>query len=368
MKVLVTGGAGFIGSFLTDKLVELGHKVTIYDAIEPQVHHDKLPDYINKKAKFIRKDVLDYASFKKAACDAEAIFHFAALVGVGQSQYEISKYVNININGTANLLDILANNKHKCKKLVVASSMSVYGEGTYLCSKCGRVKPFERDGKSWDPPCPNCNGKITPTTTLETDPLHATSIYAITKKTQEEMVLNFGESYSIPAVALRFNNVYGPRQSLSNPYTGVVAIFISRVKNNQPPVIYEDGLQTRDFVSVHDIAAACALALERDKANNQVMNVGTGLGVSILDIAKIIIKTFKSDVKPEITFKLRSGDIRHFVSDISKIKKLFNYKPAVTIEKGIKELISWSQKTNALDIFNSANSELQKRKLLKDLK
>ncbi|HPP67238.1 MAG TPA: SDR family NAD(P)-dependent oxidoreductase, partial [bacterium] len=273
-KVLVTGGAGFIGSHLCDALIEKGYKVIVFDNLDQQVHPEgKIPEYLNKNVDFIKADVRDYTKLKEAVSKSDYIFHFASAVGVGQSQYQIVRYVDANICGTANLLDILVNTRHHIKKLVVAASMSSYGEGKARCKKCGIFKPELRDlseGKKvkkkeyWEIKCPLCGRIAESIPTDEDSRLDSNSIYAITKKEQEEMCLLVGKIYGIPVVSMRFFNVYGPRQSLSNPYTGVAAIFISRIKNNRPPVIFEDGLQTRDFIWISDVVRANILALENE--------------------------------------------------------------------------------------------------------
>lgn len=370
MKILVTGGAGFIGSHLVDKLIKEGHKVIIFDNLTKQVHPDGIPDYLNLKATFIRGDVRNKNKFKEVVKQVDAIYHFAAAVGVGQSQYQIAHYVKTNIQGTANLLDILVNEKHNVKKLIVASSMSIYGEGLYKCKKCGKVKPELRDFKderidNWEPLCPECGGEIKPVPTDEETQLKSNSIYAITKKEQEEMGLLIGKTYGIPVVSLRFFNVYGPRQSLSNPYTGVCAIFLSRIKNNQSPVVYEDGLQTRDFIWVGDIVNACVLALKKDAANYQIFNVGSGKPVPIKKIAEILINLLNKNLKPEITYKFRKGDVRHCYADISKIKKKIGFKPEVSLEDGLKKLINWSKKAKAIDKFTNAEKELREKGLVR---
>ncbi|MCX8082118.1 MAG: NAD-dependent epimerase/dehydratase family protein [bacterium] len=370
-KILVTGGAGFIGSHLVDELIKRKYKITVFDNLEPQVHPDGLPEYYNIKAKFVRGDVRNRKQLKEVVIESDIIVHFAAAVGVGQSQYQISKYVESNIQGTANLLDILVNEKHNVKKLLVASSMSIYGEGLYECKKCGKVKPPLRNFgnieiSNWEPICPNCKGIINPIPTTEETPLTSNSIYAITKKEQEEMSLLIGKTYGIPVVALRFFNVYGPRQSLSNPYTGVAAIFLSRIKNNNPPVIYEDGLQTRDFIWVGDIVNACILSIEREKANYQVFNVGSGKPVSILGVAETLINLLnkKNKVNPDITYTFRKGDVRHCYADITKIKTMIGFKPEVSFENGMKKLINWSKKVKAVDKFEKASQELKEKKLV----
>lgn len=374
-KILVTGGAGFIGSHLVDRLIKKRYRVTVFDNLEPQVHPDGLPEYHNLKARFIRGDIRKKKDLKEVVADADAIVHFAAAVGVGQSQYQIAKYVETNIQGTANLLDVLANEKHRVKKLVVASSMSIYGEGLYECRKCGRVKPPLRDFDVsppeslppgyWEPKCPFCKGVLKPVPTPEETPLVSNSIYAVSKKEQEEMVLLIGKTYGIPSVALRFFNVYGPRQSLSNPYTGVSAIFLSRIKNHNPPVVYEDGLQSRDFIWVGDIVDACILSMEREEANYQVFNVGSGKPVSILEIANVLIKLLGiRDVKPEVTYGFRKGDVRHCYADTAKIKKMLGFEPQVSFEDGLKRLINWSRDVKAEDRFVKASGELKKRNLI----
>src|SRR3989338_3111341 len=313
-NILVTGGAGFIGSHVVDELVIRGHDVTIFDNLDEQVHvNGIIPKYLNKNARFIKCDVRDYESLKKIITNGiEIVFHQAACVGVGQSQYQIKKYVDVNIGGTANLLDILANSNHSVQKLIVAASMSGYGEGLFTCERCGTVKGHLRDEKKlaagdWNNYCSQCLGLLKPLATTEDTPLVCNSIYAITKKVQEEMVLNYGKTYNLPVVALRYFNVYGPRQSLSNPYTGVAAIFISRIKNNNPPVIYEDGLQTRDFVSVRDIVQANILALEKEEANYEVFNVGMQNPLTILSIAEKLTSLMKSDLKPHVMCHFRKG-------------------------------------------------------------
>ncbi len=369
-KVLVTGGAGFIGSFLVDKLIKEGYEVIVYDNLDKQVHIDgKKPDYLNPKAKFILGDVLDYKKLKKVVVGCDYVFHFASKVGVGQSQYEIKKYVDVNISGTANLLDILVNIKNKVKKLIVAGSMSSYGEGLYSCKTCGNVRPHLRSEKQlsnrdWELNCPKCSSKLKPIPIPETEHFNCNSIYALTKKEQEEMSLIIGKTYSLPTVVLRFFNVYGPRQSLSNPYTGVAAIFMSRIKNNKPPVVFEDGLQTRDFIYVEDVIDACILALKKEEANYKVYNVGTGNPINIKTIAETISKLYNKDIKPEITNRFRKGDVRHCFADITKIKKELGFEPKFSFEQGMKKLIEWAKTAKAIDKYEKAQKELMEKKLV----
>lgn len=370
-SVLVTGGCGFIGSQIVDLLVSKNYKVRVLDNLDPQVHTSgKMPPWINSGAEYIQGDVRDARALENALKSIDAVIHDAAAVGVGQSQYQIKHYSDVNIGGTANLLDLIVNKfRDKIRKIIVASSMSCYGEGSYLCPKCGptlaelRTSEAMQSGK-WEVPCPKCKAWLKSIGTPESKPFECNSIYAITKKVQEEMVLNIGQTYKIPAVALRYFNVYGPRQSLSNPYTGVAAIFLSRLKNNNPPVIYEDGLQTRDFISVHDIAKANLLALENSGGDYQSFNVGTGKAISVLEIAQKLAKLLGKNIQPDITKKFRSGDIRHCVSDIGKIRKTFGFRPEWDFERGMKELMEWSQSQTAEDKFETVTKELRSKGLL----
>ncbi len=369
MKVLVTGGAGFIGSHLVDALVERGHEVTIFDNLDPQVHPGgRPPRYLNPGAAFIQGDVRDEEALKAAIGKAEVIFHKASAVGVGQSQYQIAQYVTANTGGTATLLDILVNNDHEVRKLIVAASMSSYGEGSYTCTACGPCRPSLRPEEqmaegAWEPRCPNCGTPVSPIPTSEEAALHCNSIYAITKKDQEEMCLLIGKTYGIPVVSLRYFNVYGPRQSLSNPYTGVAAIFMSRIKNDRPPVIYEDGLQTRDFVSVEDVVQANLLAMERSEADGEIFNVGTGRALTIRGVAEILADAYGKPIRPDVTHKFRKGDVRHCYADNTKIRRLLGFAPKIAFEQGIQALINWSQTVEAVDSFEKARAELEAKGL-----
>lgn len=367
MKILVTGGAGFIGSFLVDELVKKGHAVTIYDNLEPQVHHGKIPDYLNKKTKFIKADICNKRELDNALDEIEIVFHKAAMVGVGQSMYEIKKYTKVNTYGTAVLLDLIVN-KHRdhIKKLIVAASMSEYGEGLYNCKKCGKVKPTLRSEQQlklqqWELRCLNCDSVLIPIPTSEDTLLSNSSIYAINKRDQEEMCLLIGKSFNIPTVALRYFNVYGPRQSLSNPYTGVAAIFISRIKAGKNPTIFEDGTQSRDFVSVHDIVDANLAVMNNKKADYQVFNVGSGNKITIAQLGKLLINLLNPKLKLEITSQFRKGDIRHCFSDIAKIKSEIGWAPKVKLKNGLRELIEWSETADSKDLFDQAKKILQKK-------
>ncbi len=367
-KILVTGGAGFIGSFLVDELIKSGYHVRILDNLEPQVHHGKKPKYLNSKAEFIKGDVRNYDDLKEALRGIDAVFHLASAVGVGQSNYEIKKYVESNVLGTANLLDILVNKENQVKKLIAISSMTGYGEGNYICSNDGIVRPPLREEKQlqtgdWSLYCPKCGEKVNPVATDETALDFPNSIYGFSKKAQQDMALLIGKLYNIPTVVLRGFNVYGPRQSLSNPYTGVTAIFISRLKNNQEAVIFEDGLQTRDFVSVHDVARVFILALEKDEANYQMFNIGSGKGTTILEIGETLSKLLDKNDLIRVNKEFRKNDIRHCFADITKAKKLLGWELKVSLEQGLKELIEWSEGEKAEDKFLEAQKELEKKGL-----
>ncbi|HPG29857.1 MAG TPA: SDR family NAD(P)-dependent oxidoreductase [bacterium] len=371
MKVLVTGGAGFIGSHIVDLLIEKGHNVTIYDNLDPQIHGAKreIPAYLNKSAEFIFGDVRDKEKLYEAVKNAEIIFHKAAAVGVGQSMYQIEHYVDVNTRGTAVLLDILVNKKNKVKKLIVAASMSSYGEGLYNCKKCGKVFPEIRTEKQlkekkFELFCGGCGAELQPLPTDEEKSRDSVSIYAITKKDQEDMCLNIGNAYKIPTVALRYFNVYGQRQSVSNPYTGVVAIFASRLLNNNPPIIYEDGLQTRDFINVKDIAIANLLAMEKSEADNQYFNVGSGSPITVKNIAEQLALTLGKNIKPELVNKYRIGDVRHCFADINKIQKALGFSPSVNFDSGMKELCDWLKSQNAVDKVEDAQQELADKGLI----
>jgi len=370
-NVLVTGGAGFIGSHLVDALVARGHRVRVLDALVPQVHGENaVPAYLNTAADFIQGDMCERELVDAALEDIDVVFHEAAEVGVGQSMYEIHRYVRANDLGTAVLLEAILARRPQLKKLVVASSMSIYGEGAYTCADCGSVAPQLRSAaqlleRCWDLECPTCGSHLSPAPTTEDKPLFPTSIYAVTKQDQEQFCLSVGRSYGIPSVALRYFNVYGTRQALSNPYTGVCAIFSARLLNGNRPMVFEDGEQTRDFVHVSDIVQANLLALESDRANYEAINVGTGVATSVRTVSRLLADGLGLDLEPEVTGKYREGDIRHCVSDISKAKSLLGYEPRVTLEQGIPELLSWVRAQAAEDQVASATAELESRQLVR---
>lgn len=363
-RVLITGGAGFIGSHLANTLVEEGWRVRVMDALKEQVHgvDADFPDYLHPEVERVRGDIRDRDAVRKALAGVTHVYHFAAAVGVGQSMYEIEHYTDVNNRGTAVLLEALI--QSPVQRLVVASSMSVYGEGLYerggeICEPLPRTREQLARGE-WDL---HDNGRrFEPVATPETKHTAPASVYALSKLDQEQLCLMFGAAYRVPTVALRFFNVYGPHQSLSNPYTGVLAIFASRCLNGNPPQIFEDGLQRRDFVSVWDIAQACRLALTTE-AVGEVFNVGSGRSVSVLEVAQHVINVLGVPLEPVVTGKYRIGDIRHCFADIDKARRLLHYEPRVAFEDGLTELAEWLARTPAQDNFMHASSELDRRGL-----
>lgn len=370
-NVLVTGGAGFIGSHLVDELVDQGHRVRVLDMLVSQVHGENAePKHVNPAAEFVRGDVCDRAAVDAALEGIDVVFHEAAEVGVGQSMYEIERYVRANDLGTAVVLEAVLARRPQVRKLVVASSMSIYGEGAYSCASCGPIAPQLRPteqlrDRRWEVECPNCGAKLSPMPTSEEKPLFPTSVYAVTKQDQEQFCLAVGRSYGIPTVALRYFNVYGTRQALSNPYTGVCAIFSARLLNGNRPLIFEDGEQTRDFVHVSDIVQANLRALDTDRADYHAINVGTGRATSVRKVCELLAKGLDLDLEPEIVAKYREGDIRHCVADISKARALLGYEPRVSLGQGIPELLSWVKAQAAQDQVESATAELESRQLVR---
>lgn len=371
-SVLVTGGAGYIGSHLVDRLVSRDYGVTVLDNLEPQVHRTGAwPSYANPHATYVRGDVRDRAVFEPLVVASDAVVHFGAAVSVGQSMYQVDRYVDVNTRGTALLLDILVNAKHHVEKVVVASSIGVYGEGAYHCAGCGAVAPGIRPAeqlaaRDWEQHCPRCGTHVASIPTPEDKPLYRDNIYSMTKYHQEEMVLLMGKTYGIPAVAPRFFNVYGPRQSLSNPYAGVAAIWLSRLMNGKQPVVFEDGGQLRDFVSIHDAVDCLTLMLEQPGADYLPVNVGSGQTIAILDIARLLARLLGTSIEPLVTQTGRKFDIRHNTADIARARTTLGFEPKVTLEQGFTELIEWAKTTPdvAEDFFDRAVRELQDKGLL----
>jgi len=371
-KVLVTGGAGFVGSHTVDLLVERGYDVTVLDSLVPQVHGGKRPDYLNKDVEYHFDDISELGTdgLTKFLANSEAIIHLAAAVGVGQSMYRIGDYVSTNTLGTAMVLESIVR-AGNIKKVVVASSMSVYGEGKYLCERCGEARypglrrKADLEVKIWEPLCDVCGSSLRHDPTDEDKPLNPTSVYAATKRHQEELCLLVCETYGIPAVALRYFNIYGPRQSLGNPYTGVAAIFSNRILNGKSPFIFEDGNQLRDFVYVKDVAMANVLSLERSSADYRAINIGTGSPTSINEIADMLIGLYGSTVKGQVSGKYRKGDIRHCYADIKRAKSFLGFEASYTLREGLGALVPWAKEHDwgAADIFEKSLKDLEERSL-----
>lgn len=372
MRVAVIGGAGFIGGHLVDALVEAGHQVRILDNLDPQVHPPgKLPDYLNPRAEFLKQDIRDVDSLRTGLASAEAVYYLAGAVGVGDSMYRIRHYTDVNLLGCANLLEILASSRHSVRKLILSSSVTVYGEGKYGCPKHGAVFPAMRslegvERREWDPPCPEagCSQHLHPLATDENKPPAPQSIYAITKRAQEDMVLTVGRTYGLPVTVLRYFNVYGSRQAIANPYTGVAKIFALHISEGKSPLIYEDGRQTRDFVHVSDIVRANLLVLDNSNANGEIFNVGSGEPCTILELVGHLAKKSGRSVSAEVTEKLRAGDVRHCFADITKARKLLGYEPRTVVPDGLENLLE-STRQGTAQLSAAANAELRQRGLIR---
>lgn len=343
--VMITGGAGFIGSHLADALVKLGHRVTVLDLLHPQVHgnQQRVPDYLSSKVQLIQGDILQPTVLDSVLDGVSIIFHFASLTGVSQSMYRIREYVNSNVLGLANLLQSLSKNRRDVRKLIIASSRAVYGEGLYLCRKCGRFAPSMRTvaqlkSGNWEIVCPVCGDEVSPIPTPEDKVLDPGSVYGITKMTQEMMALTIARTYGFSTVVMRFFNVYGLRQSFNNPHTGIIPRFANQLLRGHSPEVYEGGRIYRDFVHVSDVIRACLLAMEKDEADNQVFNVGTGRRLSLFEVASIMSEQMDGP-PPKVTQKFRVGDVRHCYADLTKVRTVLSYKPKIKFEEGIQDYL-----------------------------
>ena len=369
MKILVTGGAGFIGSHLVEGLLQEGHEVRLLDTLEPQVHGDAgvWPDYLCSDAERIRGDVRDPDVVADALDGVDVVYHQAALVGVGQSMYEIQRYVSANTLGTSVLLEEVVRRRDRIQRVIVASSMSVYGEGAYLDENgrpaCPELRPTTQlEKRQWE--LRDERGRtLRPVATGESKPPFPTSVYAVTKRDHEELCCAVGTAYGIPTVALRYFNVYGSRQALSNPYTGVVAIFSARLLNGKAPLVTEDGEQTRDFVHVSDVVRANLLALRCSAESGRVFNVGTGRPVTIRRVAELLADHLGVPIAPDITGRFRAGDIRHCYADLGRVSAELGYEPKVALEEGIAEVVEWVRTQSAEDRVEQAVGELLRRGL-----
>lgn len=376
-KILITGGAGFIGSNLCLKLVEKNYEVTVIDSLSEQIHgsnpliNSALYNSVKDKIVFIYDTILNPESIEKAIGDNEIIVHLAAETGTGQSMYDIHNYVNVNSTGTALLLDILANKKNSVKKLIVSSSRALYGEGKYLNSKNEAVYPLARldtnmEKGIFDLIDLETNQKLKLLATDELSKIHPSSVYGITKQNQEDLIMTVCPTIGISSVALRYQNVYGAGQSLKNPYTGILSIFSNLIRQYKPINIFEDGLESRDFVYIDDVVDATILAIENEKSNNQIFNVGTGRANTVIEVAQTLIKNYSITVDLNITGNYRLGDIRHNFADITKIKSMLGFMPKVSFETGIDKFTKWvlSQEVEQ-DLYEKSLMELKSKGLLK---
>ena len=367
-NVLITGGAGFIGSHLADELIRHGHRVRALDILCPQVHGPdrRRPDYLHPEVDLVVGDVLDRDDLRRALQGIDVVYHFAAKVGVGQSMYQVADYTTVNNLGTAVLMEELV--EHRIERLVVASSMSIYGEGFYRDATGHLVPGTERSvaqirQHQWELHDP-WGAPLKPVPTTEDKTPSLASVYALSKYDQERMTMVLGRAYDLPTVALRFFNVFGSRQALSNPYTGVLAIFASRLMNGEAPRIFEDGLQQRDFVHVSDIARACRLAMETPEAAHQVFNIGSGHHITIREVAERLARVLgKTQLRPEITGQARAGDIRHCFADISRASEVLGYRPRMSFDEGLLELTGWLRAQTKIETAPDAGAELLERGL-----
>jgi dTDP-L-rhamnose 4-epimerase len=376
MKILITGGAGFIGSHISRKLIANGHFVRILDNLSPQIHSVK-PDWLSDPdVDFLLGSVSDRSILVEALREIDVVIHLAAETGTGQSMYQIQKYYDVNVMGTAQLFDILTNDECRTvKKVLLASSRSVYGEGAYVCdSDCisgvSRQYPQSRSHKNlseqrWDHLCESCGNALRSCPTHEFDNISPASMYAASKYSQEDIVRIGSNALSMEYGIFRLQNVYGPGQSLNNPYTGILSIFSTKIKNGKELPIYEDGLESRDFVNVDDVAQVFAIAVEYSGYLSDVVNVGSGVGSSVIDVARHLVSAFKADVPIRVTSNFRLGDIRHNYADIAKLKELFGFQPSVSLGAGISEFIEWvdGQRVHD-DNLSLANNELLRRNLM----
>lgn len=376
MKVLISGGAGFIGSNLALKLIDRGYDVVILDNLSKQIHGDN-PNHsytyslIKDKCEFLKGDVTSYDDWKLALKNSDVVVHLAAETGTGQSMYEINRYIDVNICGTAKLMEIITNYKNHVRKVIVASSRAVYGEGKFKCSEHGIAFPISREDDDmsqgdFEVKCPICRKNLEMLPTDEESKLHSTSVYGHTKQSQEELSMIVGKSINIPVVAFRFQNVYGPGQSLKNPYTGILSIFSTRIKNGNDLNIFEDGLETRDFVYIDDVTDAIILGIEKDSANFQTFNVGSGEKTDVLTVANALKEKYTSNVTVNVSGNYRLGDIRHNLGDLTKIKRLLGYEPKVNFTDGISNFVNWVEKQDIEeDNYESSIEEMKRKGLYK---
>ena len=373
-NILITGGAGFIGRHLTQLAIDAGHRVVILDNLSPQIHGPDASFEPPAGASFIEGDVTVRRDVEQALEGVDTIVHLAAETGTGQSMYEIDRYYRVNVQATALLFDILANSNHAVRNIVLSSSRSVYGEGAYLCRSCSAEGarrfpstrgPEQLSRREWTSPCPVCAGALEPTATREDDALAPASIYAATKLAQEDLVRVACTAQGMAHAILRFQNVFGEGQSLSNPYTGILSIFSTRIRLGLPLPIFEDGAETRDFVHVEDIAAAVLRCVEQPFAGSVTLNVGRGEATPIMDVARLLCRLMGSTIEPHVTGEYRVGDIRHNFANIEKLEQIAGVRPAISLEEGMRRFCDWvSTQPIPQDLLDKANAELRARKLM----
>ena len=367
--VLVTGGAGFVGSHLVDELVRQGERVRVLDNLDALAHPGGVPTHLNREAELVEGDLCERATVDRALEGADRVFHLGGVVGNGESMVNVRRAVEHNAVGTATLLEAVIQRRDRVRRLVAASSMVVYGEGSYRCLQHGLIHPPPRPTEQmrrrlWELRCPACAEPATPEPTQEDAPLRPMSVYGITKRDQEELVLVLGRAYEIETVALRYLNVYGPRQALANPYTGVAAIFAARVLNGRSPLVFEDGGQLRDLVHVSDVVRATNAAMRAPAAPGHAINVATGARVSVLSLARQVARALGSDLALEVTAEYRAGDIRHCFADVSRARELLGFEARVTLGEGLPELAEWVTGQRAPDGGDEAVADLRARGLV----
>jgi dTDP-L-rhamnose 4-epimerase len=346
-QVLITGGAGFIGCHLAEGLLAAGHRVRVLDDLLPQAHAGGRPGSLAAGVEMVMGDVRDPACVREALHGVDVVFHLAATARAGDATYAISQAMSVNAQGTAELLQAMLVTKMTPAKLIVASSMSIYGEGQYVCSVCSRpacprVRPVAQlEAARWEVHCADCGGVLLSRPTAETKRADVQSLYALSKRTQEELILIFGRTYGVPVTALRLFNVYGPGQAITNPYSSVATLFAARLLENAAPLLFEDGEQTRDYVHVRDVVRACLLAMEHASANGEVINVGCGVPIRMRRVAEILAEALEKEIEPVVTQRFHAGDLRHCYADVTKARRLLGYEPKVTHEQGLRELAAW---------------------------
>lgn len=376
-NILIAGGAGFIGSNLTLKLIAKGYRITVLDTLSKQIHGDNpeetspLYQSIKNKVTFIKGSVTSREDWMTALEGQEAVIHLAAETGTGQSMYEIENYVETNIGGTAILLDILTNTKHSVKRVLVAESRAIYGEGKYHCEQCGDVYPTDRKDEDmakgdFECHCPKCGGKVTLVATSEDSTIHPSSVYGISKQVQGQLVHLVCQTIGVESVSFRYQNVYGPGQSLTNPYTGILSIFSTRIKNHNGINIFEDGRETRDFVYIDDVVDATILGLEVPEANGHVFNVGTGVATDVLTVANTLCEKYGIEVPITVSGNYRLGDIRHNFADITLARNILGFEPKWSFSQGIEQFTNWvNQQEIQEDKYEASIAEMKRKGLYK---